>query len=490
MTRAAESAEIRARHWPRLHVTGWAAIAAALLASAALLAMSSSRFGPIVQLIDMPSATLGVGLGIAGLCWLGLLPLLAVEERDRRLTGPMWLSAMIAAGLAMRLLLFTSTPAMEDDYYRYLWEGGLVVHGMSPYEYSPDDARAEDADTLLGRLALEAGPVLERVNHSHLRTIYPPVAQAAFALAHVIAPWSLTAWRVVLIAAEAGTLALLIGLLRFVGRSPLWAALYWWNPIVIKEIANSAHMEGVLMLLVVAAVSLYARGRTLAAICMLGLAIGTKLWPLLLAPLLLRPLLGDPRRLALAVAVLAAMLTAFAWPIIDGGLDETSGFVAFAEHWQTNSALFPALYKLLAQFPGTTVGDTPLAGRLARGLLGLAAAGVAIGVAVRAADGSAGRIRRAATVIFALVLVSPAQFPWYMTWMIPFLAFRPSLALALVMVTSPLYYTLFHFSARGTYEAIFLGVMVWVIWVPVWLALAIELWRGRRAAQPSGSHHA
>lgn len=118
-------------------------------------------------------------------------------------------------------------------------------------------------------------------------------------------------------------------------------------------------------------------------------------------------------------------------------------------------------------------------------LMGLGAGAVALWVGMPSAGATEERISRAAAVAFTLALVSPAQFPWYMIWMIPFLPFRPLPALALVSVTSPLYYTLFHFSARGTYEANFLGVVVWVIWLPVWLLLADRAFRWWRSARPA-----
>jgi hypothetical protein len=36
---------------------------------------------------------------------------------------------------------------------------------------------------------------------------------------------------------------------------------------------------------------------------------------------------------------------------------------------------------------------------------------------------------RASLMVAALVLLSPAQFPWYVVWFAPFLAFRPCLGL-------------------------------------------------------------
>ena len=52
-------------------------------------------------------------------------------------------------------------------------------------------------------------------------------------LAHWLRPWSPAAWRIVLLLFDLATLAALLALLRAIGRSPLWAAAYWWNPLLI-----------------------------------------------------------------------------------------------------------------------------------------------------------------------------------------------------------------------------------------------------------------
>ena len=111
-----------------------------------------------------------------------------------------------------------------------------------------------------------------------------------------------TAWRATCLGLEIATVSLLILLLRDLGRSPLWSALYWWNPVAIKEIINSAHMEAVVLPLLLLALVLAARRRTLMATLGLALAAGAKLWPALLLPLILRPLATDRRRLIAALA--------------------------------------------------------------------------------------------------------------------------------------------------------------------------------------------
>ncbi|MGE3528309.1 MAG: hypothetical protein AB7G54_02645, partial [Methyloceanibacter sp.] len=192
------------------------------------LTVFSPRFGYAYEVAAMPVLWLVAGLVLAGLVYVLCLPPLIAGSLgcDRRETG--WIiAAMIGAGLAARLVLFASEPILEDDYQRYLWDGAVTASGANPYALSPKEARAQEGP--LGQLARESGDVVRRINHPELRTVYPPVTQAAFALAYTLKPWSLAAWRSVLLICDLTTLVLIVLLLREVGRSPLWSALYWWN---------------------------------------------------------------------------------------------------------------------------------------------------------------------------------------------------------------------------------------------------------------------
>ncbi len=458
--------------------TAWLAIATTLLGLAGLLVANRHRYDWALELEQIPALPLMAGLVTAGIAYTFLLPLLNATARGNAPDSRGHLTFIIAVGLALRLMMFATEPALEDDQQRYLFEGALWAHGISPYRVSPQDAKVADRATSLGRIADHAGPVLERINHAKLKTIYPPVAETAFAIAYLLKPFSLTAWRLVLLAADCGTLAMLLLLLRDIGRSAAWIALYWWNPIVVKEVFNSAHMEGVLALFLVAAVFLAVRQRHLLASAALGLAIGVKIWPLLLAPLLLRPLLSRPKQLAACAALIGVLCLLWTWPIVAGGLDERSGFVAYAQRWQANGAALPALRGLIGNVFGVSVET---AGRAARLLLAAVAGLVALFAARRPIETCDDFLQRAAIVTLVVSLTSPAQFPWYMIWTLPFVVFAPRLGGVAMAVFLPLYYTSFYFSAIDAYP-VFRDRVVWVIWLPVWALLAFEA--GRRWHRP------
>ncbi len=466
----------------------WGAIAAGLLTLALVLVAHRHRFDWTLSLPQIPALPLMTGLVLAGVVFVLLPPLVQATARAALQSNRGLLALTLAVGVVLRLLMFTTEPALEDDQQRYLWEGALVAHGFSPYRIAPDDAKAADRATLLGKIAERSAPVLERVNHPALTTIYPPVAQAAFALAHLLSPFNLTAWRLLLLVADGVTLWLLLRLLADCGRTPLWSVLYWWNPLVIKEVFNSAHMEGVLIPLVVGAVLLSGRRRFMAASATLGLAIGVKVWPVLLVPLLLRPLAMEPRRTIGPLSVLAALCALWAWPILAGGLGPRSGFVAYAGDWQANSALLPALRDTLGQSLALVLPGIG-AGQIARLILAACAVLIALWLSRDPWRTPRELVERVALFTLALLLLSPAQFPWYALWTLPFLPLAPRLGVSLLAVTMPLYYASFYFASIGQYE-VFRDKVVWAVWLPIWLLLGCEAWRNwrnRRMERPSDS---
>ena len=454
----------------------WLTVALVLVAGAASLLVASERYQWELRLADLPIVEFALVLCAAGLAVAVLVPLVCATVRAG--LGSDWriLALILAAGVAMRALMIPSQAVLEDDFYRYLWDGAVTAAGMNPFSLAPGAARLEAAPPPVRALAEAGGGVLDRVNHPHLKTIYPPVAQAAFAMGHWIEPWSLRAWRLVCLGGELATVAALLALLVTLGRPLAWMALYWLNPLVVKELLNSAHMEAIVLPLVMASVLLLARRRALWAVVPLGLAIGAKIWPAVLVPLVLRPLLARPGRLVVAVAMLGAIVLASALPPLLGGIDGQSGFVAYASYWQTNSALFQSvlratrwLFEALA-LPGDLAGT---ASRLAvAGLVGV----IALTAAWRPAAGPRDVVMRARLTVIALFLLSPAQFPWYGTWALVFLPFWPLAGLIGLTVFLPLYYASFHFVASGEYGGI-ARWLVWLEWVPIWLLLAFDVHR-------------
>lgn len=464
----------------------WLFFALIFSTAALTLAVYSNRYGYDFDVDEMPVlafVAVSIAIGTVFVLFAELVRQTAEKERNNRAL----LALMIVAGLVFRLVMFFSEPILEDDYQRYLWDGALTASGINPFAHSPQGVQDNPASPALAVLKKTAGPVLERVNHPELRTIYPPVAQASFALAHVVAPFKLVGWRIVCLAGDLFTLALILALLVTLSRSMLWAALYWWNPVVVRELFNSAHMEAVLMPLVLGTIFLSIRRLHLAAATSLGMAVGVKVWPILLLPLILRPLTDRPWRLLVALVLAAGLIALWTLPILNAGLDQTSGFVAYADKWETNSALFPALEQIATQILWFTGINRFEPGYIVRGFAAVMLATISLAVATHPPVDARDVLRSAGLVAGAMVLLSPAQFPWYSVWFLVFLPFFPLRGFIVLSALLPLYYSAFYFIPRDELH-IFEDLVVWVIWLPTWALLFWQLSRSALTARgASGS---
>lgn len=458
----------------------WGGYASATILFALALAVLSKDFGPAVEMAERPVLALVGVLIFAGTGFAVLLPTLIrrserVPEAD---TGMLFL-IVVGSGVIARLVLFASEPMLENDFQRYLWDGGVTARGHNPYALSPLQVIQDGPGGVLGDLASEARDPLSKIGHKSLTTIYPPVAQGAFAVAHLITPWSLNAWRGVLLACDVATLLLLITLLDATARSRLWAALYWLNPVVLKEAFNSAHMEPVLLPLVLLSVYLGWNKRHALGTIALAFATAVKLWPILLLPVLWRPLLFEYRNLAFLSVVFGLLTALWLFPMLMSAPIETSGLAAYAESWKTNSALYPMLEESVAAVLlsiGASVVDAAV---VCRALIATVLVGIAVHLARRPWSSLGDLLQRIGTIIAVLVLLSPAQYPWYTLWYAPFLAFLPSRAFLVLSATIPLYYSSFYFAALDVPE-VFTSTVVWVIWLPVWLVAVFEIVTSRR----------
>ncbi|MEM9097276.1 MAG: glycosyltransferase 87 family protein [Pseudomonadota bacterium] len=429
---------------------------------AALIPLSQITPGPELAVTTM------LVLLVAGFAWLHL-----IGRMDRGLAATDVLIILVLGAL-MRLVLLASDPILELDFYRYIWDGAAVSAGLNPYSTPPEAAISGAAGPAWSALAARSAGLAEAITYPHLSTIYPPIAQLGFALAHWIDPWGLTGLRLVLLSAEVAGVFLLIRLLDALGRNRAWVAVYWCNPLVAKELVNSAHMEALLLPFLTGAVLLAVQKRQIAASAVLALAAAVKVWPLVLAPILLA---GATWRRWIAASAMLVMLTLILFaPILMSRLDQGSGFVAYASWWERNAALFPlitlAMDGLIAQ-TGAYLIDP---GRVARLVVAAMVAGAALWLA---RPGAARVVSGTVAVIALLLLLSPTGYPWYYAWLLPFLCVIPNRGLVLLGALLPLYYLRFAMVDWG------LGHLFdsWIVWIAFGPPLVLIAWDLRHRAR-------
>jgi alpha-1,6-mannosyltransferase len=382
---------------------------------------------------------------------------------------------VLAVGFVMRVLMMFSSPMLEYDFYRYLWDGAAVSKGLNPFYFSPADIMADSPSVPpeLRKLAGESGEVLPRVTHPELRTIYPPAAQAVFGIAHAIAPWSLLALRCLLAVFDAASAVMVLLTLRNLGLPLTWTAIYWCNPLVVRETFNATHMDVVALPFTLAAVMLTLRDRHVLAGITLALAVASKLWPVVLIPAILSQARARRNGVLQSIAGFFTVSVAVFLPVALSTLDRTSGFVAYGSQWQMNDSLYGVL-AWGVRFLLEAASWEPISRSILTRIL--AALILITWIAWQCRNIPINPLQlwdRSLLIVSAVFLLSPTGFPWYFLWVAPFLAIRPRRSLLALNCLLPLYYLSFLYRAQGSPE-VFNNLIRWLEYLPVLFIMVCE----------------
>lgn len=194
-----------------------------------------------------------------------------------RKAGFPW-NQLLFIAVAFRLLLFLTPITWTDDHYRYIWDGLCSVHGISPFAFTPD--------ALVKAMPEVFTPALyAKLNSPHFYSVYPPLAQAGFALATWIGQGSVWASTLVLrsvsMAFDMATIVLLGLLLKNDPDRVRKVGLYALNPLVLMEFTVNVHTEVLMIAPCLWAIFLFRRGRLNASAIFLAFSAAAKLWPML-----------------------------------------------------------------------------------------------------------------------------------------------------------------------------------------------------------------
>ncbi|MEJ1223244.1 polyprenol phosphomannose-dependent alpha 1,6 mannosyltransferase MptB [Sediminicola sp. 1XM1-17] len=196
---------------------------------------------------------------------------------------------MITAGILFRLAFLLATPNLSQDFYRFIWDGELVSHGINPYLYTPDQLMAHGNLVIANARELHLG--MGELSAMHFSN-YPPLNQVLFAIATLFGGSSILggiiAMRTIILLADLGILIFGIRLLKHLNRSTYLIFWYFLNPLVIVELTGNLHFEGVMLFFFLASIYLIAKNRWVWGGVLYALSIMTKLVPLLFLPLFLK----------------------------------------------------------------------------------------------------------------------------------------------------------------------------------------------------------
>ncbi len=207
----------------------------------------------------------------------------------------LWLKTkhILLMALLIRSVLIFMTPNLSDDFYRFYWDGQVILEGENPYHQIPAAYLINSREMLEVKtqcFATEVAHFSDGMNSKYYYSVYPPMNQLVFTVAASIAGTSLInniiCIRIILILFECLALFMFIRILEKLSMNSNRVWIYALNPLVIIEVTGNLHFEGLTISLLLGAFYFILMGKKLTSGIMYGMAICTKLVPLLFVPLL------------------------------------------------------------------------------------------------------------------------------------------------------------------------------------------------------------
>jgi alpha-1,6-mannosyltransferase len=378
----------------------------------------------------------------------------------------------IGVGMLFRLLLLFAIPALSDDYFRFVWDGRLLLAGENPYLYLPSHYVSEATHPPAGITP----ELFRQLNSPNYYSVYPPVLQAVFWLSAALSPDSLMGsiivMRVVILVAEAGSIMLLLRLLRRMALPDRYVHLYALNPLVILELTGNLHMEALLIFFLLLSLYQLHFQRHLIAAVPFAFAVGAKLLPLMFLPFVWRKL--GLKRFAAFGGVLLITLVLLFYPLLSLGV--------LQKFWQSIDLYFQrfefnaSVYYLLRWVGFRLTGYNQIA--VIGPLLSVATVGIILSMAAVKKLGSVRRLAGyMAAALTVYLFLTTTVHPWYITTLVALTAMSQ---FRFAIVWSCL--SIFSYSAyrSSTYtENLWLVLLEYTL-VGLWLVAELYLYRQQK----------
>jgi hypothetical protein len=356
------------------------------------------------------------------------------------------LLVIVLGALFFRLCLLPREPTLSTDVYRYQWEGRVERLHINPYTVYP----AMPALSRLGdpRRPIETGRTVS--------TLYPPLSEWSFSWVSTIA-----GYKSLYTGFDLAALGVLAALL-LVSKQPLHRLLtYAWNPCVLISFAMCGHHDSLAIFTLLAATLLIILRKPALSLLFLALSVISKFFSVLLVPVVLRR--TRPAYAALFVAVVGLSYL----PFLGAGGRLFRGLSDYAAGWESNDSLFR-----LIRLAGNSKAQAELVAAVLVLML------VAYTLRLRLEPLSASVL-----LLSGLLFLSPNAFPWYFSWIVPFLCFYPRAPLLLLSISSVLGYApVVAYAAGQPYRD-----SPFILLLEYTLVLAWLLYQACRALRPEAS---
>jgi hypothetical protein len=333
---------------------------------------------------------------------------------------------VLAGAVLIGLAAMSGPPNTSTDSARYAWDGIVQLHGISPYLHAPASHVLADirpswlfpAPSGSGTAAHCVGSrvmathdisthhlLCTTINRPKDPTIYPPMAELWFALIRAVVPVTATYWPMQLagLVVSLGVTVGLLVVLRRSGRSPWWAALWAWCPLVASEAVTNSHVDVLGAALATTGAVLVAYRRPVLGGIALGAATAVKLIPAIVYP----PLLARLRNwwtVPVGIAFFGALYVPY---VLSTGIKVLGYLPGYLNEEGYDAGTRYALVSLVAH------------GKGASAVVGILLVVAAI-IAWRLADPARPWSAEVFMIGVTFLLITP-RYPWYALLLIPFI---------------------------------------------------------------------
>ncbi|APZ45291.1 mannosyltransferase [Polaribacter reichenbachii] len=201
-------------------------------------------------------------------------------------TNKISFSNLVGISIIFRLIFLFAIPNLSQDFYRFIWDGRMILEGLNPYLSLPETFIQQNNYPIAEAAELYSG--MGELNGSHY-TNYPPLNQLCFLIAAIFSSKSIfgsvIVLRVLIILADLGILYFGKKLLEKINlpiKNIFWYVL---NPFIIIEMTGNLHFEPVMLFFFIFGMYQIHQQKWIWAAILIGCSISVKLIPLLFLPL-------------------------------------------------------------------------------------------------------------------------------------------------------------------------------------------------------------
>lgn len=220
--------------------------------------------------------------------YLVLMYLLLIKKK------PFKLSYLLAFAVLIRLLMFTSFPALSDDFFRFSWDGNVVLDGINPYLHKPINYNFSDGSTnnfaQNNLMASSETSFKDGMNSRDYFSVYPPLTQFVFTFCSFIGGENLfnnvLFLRIILLCFEIIGWFYMLKILAHFKLDIIKSMLYVLNPLVVLELSGNLHFEGITFTFLLISFYFLIVNKHILSSVAFAVAIGLKLIPLMFLPLI------------------------------------------------------------------------------------------------------------------------------------------------------------------------------------------------------------